>query len=110
MVEGTVVRYGPPLADCVSDCTLDGQALFFAWYASAALAIILYVAFIPLTLAPFSLGLPAKPAAILLVAAADLIIIAICYKVARKDYRFARNASLAAFFIGMLGILAAALA
>jgi geranylgeranylglycerol-phosphate geranylgeranyltransferase len=76
---------------------------------SSALAILLYIAFIPLTIAPFYLGLAFKPVPTALVAIADLIILVICFKIAKKDYRFARNASLAAFFVGMVGILLAAI-
>lgn len=75
--------------------------------ASAFIAVALYALFLPLTAAPFALGLAAAPLPLALVAAADIIVIAICYKVMAKDYRFARNASLAAFFVGMLGILSA---
>ncbi len=75
--------------------------------ASSSLAVALYALFLPLTAAPFALGLAAAPLPLALVALADILIIAICYKVLKKDYRFARNASLAAFFVGMLGILSA---
>ncbi len=75
--------------------------------ASSAVAILLYLAFIPLTALPFAMGLPQKPLALALVAIADIAILAICLKVAKKDYRFARDASLAAFFVGMVGILSA---
>ncbi len=75
--------------------------------ASSLVAVALYLLFLPLTAAPFALGLAAAPVPLALVAIADILIIAICYKVLKKDYRFARNASLAAFFVGMLGILSA---
>ncbi len=74
---------------------------------SALIAVALYLAFIPLTALPFMLGFAPRLIPVLLVAAADLAVLAICYKVMRKDYRFARNVSLAAFFVGMLGILSA---
>ncbi len=74
---------------------------------SEAIAILLYLAFIPLTALPFLMGLAPKPLPLVLVAAADIAILAICFKIWKKDYRFARNASLAAFFVGMIGILLA---
>lgn len=72
-------------------------------------AVILYLLFIPLTAAPFALGLQLSIIPALLIAAADMLIAFVCYKIVKRDYGFARNASLAAFFIGMLGILAASL-
>jgi geranylgeranylglycerol-phosphate geranylgeranyltransferase len=73
------------------------------------IAVMLYIVFIPLSAVPFLLGLPASALPAFLVAAADALILAICYKSLRGDYRFARNASLASFLLGMLGIMAAAI-
>ncbi len=73
------------------------------------LAVVLYLLFIPLTILPFEYGLDASGVPLFLVAFADMMILIICYKSLKEDYKFARNVSLAAFFIGMLGILLAAL-
>jgi len=72
-------------------------------------AVILYLLFIPLTAVPFALGLQFSIIPALFIAAADILIAFVCYRIAKRDFRFARNASLIAFFIGMLGILAASL-
>jgi geranylgeranylglycerol-phosphate geranylgeranyltransferase len=71
-------------------------------------AVFLYLLFIPLTALPFTNGLEPVAAAVFLVAAADVMILFVCYKSIVGNYKFARNASLAAFFIGMLGIMLAA--
>jgi geranylgeranylglycerol-phosphate geranylgeranyltransferase len=73
------------------------------------LAVALYILFIPLTALPFMENLAPAGLPIFLVAFADGLIAAICYKSLRGDLAFARNASLVAFFMGMLGILIAAL-
>ncbi|MFH0884424.1 MAG: UbiA family prenyltransferase [Candidatus Micrarchaeota archaeon] len=72
-------------------------------------AVALYILFIGLSVLPFIQGLPAAAIPISLVAAADAIILIICYKSQRGEYRFARNASLVAFMLGMVGIMAATL-
>lgn len=76
---------------------------------SVALAILLYLLFIPLSALPFTLGLNPGIIPAALIAAADLIIVAICLRTAKRDFKFARNASLLAFLLGMIGILVAAL-
>lgn len=73
------------------------------------LALLLYLLFIPLTILPFVSGLAPDGISTFLVAFADAMILSICYKALGEDYKFARNASLIAFFVGMLGILVAAL-
>ncbi|MFH0738052.1 MAG: UbiA family prenyltransferase [Candidatus Micrarchaeota archaeon] len=73
------------------------------------IAIAMYLSFIPLSAAPFFLGLEAGLPPLVFVGAADILILAICAKSAKEDYRFARDASLAAFMLGLLGILLAAL-
>jgi geranylgeranylglycerol-phosphate geranylgeranyltransferase len=73
------------------------------------IAILLYLTFLPLSAIPFYLGMAFGILPGILVGAADALILAICFKSASGDYRFARNASLVAFSLGMLGILVAAL-
>ncbi len=73
------------------------------------LAVILYLLFIPLTILPFIKGLETNIISTFLVAFADTMILSICYKSLKENYKFARNASLIAFLVGMLGILVAAL-
>lgn len=73
------------------------------------LALLLYLLFIPLTALPFMSGLAPGIVPVVLVALADMIILAICFRSLKEDYKFARNASLLAFLLGMIGILAAAL-
>ncbi len=78
--------------------------------ASLWMAIVLYLLFIPLSGLPFAAG--AKPALLTaaLIIAADALILLICYRLATgKAFGFARNASLVAFMLGMLGFLIAAL-
>lgn len=74
----------------------------------------LYALFVPLTLAPFALGLQPVMAAALPVAAGDAAVLSIIYTInAKPDDRgfgYARNMSLAAFAAGMLGLLVAAVA
>ncbi len=78
--------------------------------ASLLLAAALYLSFIPLSAAPFMLGLEPRFAAIAMVAIGDIQILAVCYKaLAEGDFKYARNGSLRAFIMGMAGILAAAL-
>lgn len=75
-----------------------------------AAAAILYILFIPLSAIPFFIGLKMSVLALFLVGLADLMVLAIAYRVmANQDFSFARNASLIAFMLGMFGILAAAL-
>ena len=74
---------------------------------SVTAAIVLYHVFIVLTIIPL-LWLDAAAIAIALVATADILILVTSYKTLRKDYKFARNASLVAFFLGLLGLLMAA--
>jgi geranylgeranylglycerol-phosphate geranylgeranyltransferase len=76
---------------------------------SLAIAIALYLLFIPLSAAPFVLSLEFSVPSFALIVLADLLVLAICYKTLKGDFRFARNASLVAFFLGMLGLLLAAL-
>jgi geranylgeranylglycerol-phosphate geranylgeranyltransferase len=74
------------------------------------IAVLLYLLFIPLSFAPFLLGLGATIAALALVAMADLVILWICYNlIARKAYKMARDYSLAAFLMGLAGLLIAVL-
>jgi geranylgeranylglycerol-phosphate geranylgeranyltransferase len=72
-------------------------------------ALLSYLAFIPLSAVPFVSGLSATIPAMILVASGDILILTICGCAWRGDYRFARNASLAAFALGMLGIMLAVL-
>jgi geranylgeranylglycerol-phosphate geranylgeranyltransferase len=76
---------------------------------AVGLAVLLYLAFVPLSLLPFAMGLSPGAVSFALVGASDAIIFAICSRAQKGDYKFARNASLVAFMLGMLGILAAAL-
>lgn len=76
--------------------------------AAAGIAVILYLLFIPLTAMPFFFGLEAVPHSVILIIAADIMIIAICSRIISEDYRFARNASLLSFFIGLVGLLLSA--
>ena len=65
--------------------------------------------FLPLSALPFYLGVRFGLIPGVLVGVADVLVLAICGKSLRGDFHFARNASLVAFGLGMLGILAAAL-
>ncbi len=69
----------------------------------------LYVSFIVLTIVPFSIGLVADILPASLVAIADVMILNICRRSLSGDFRYARNMSLIAFLIGLLGLLIAAL-
>ncbi|MBN1170438.1 UbiA family prenyltransferase [Candidatus Micrarchaeota archaeon] len=71
-------------------------------------AIILYHIFIVLTIIPL-IWLEASAFPVILVAIADVLVLFICYKTFLQDYRFARNASLVAFLIGLLGLLLASI-
>jgi geranylgeranylglycerol-phosphate geranylgeranyltransferase len=74
--------------------------------ASLASAVALYLLFIILSALPFLMGLKPAPLPAALIIAADALILLICYRLAtRSDLRFARNASLVAFVLGMLGFL-----
>lgn len=74
------------------------------------IAVLLYLFFIPLSFSPFLLGLHLSAISLLLVAAADAIILYICFILLKKNaYKAARDFSLASFLLGMLGFLAAVL-
>ncbi|MBD3210219.1 hypothetical protein GF318_02455 [Candidatus Micrarchaeota archaeon] len=75
--------------------------------ASLAMAVLLYLVFLPLTYLPFILmGVPRPGAALIVIA--DALIVLVCIRIiTEQDYRFARNMSLIAFFLGMVGILLA---
>jgi geranylgeranylglycerol-phosphate geranylgeranyltransferase len=72
-------------------------------------SILLYLLFIPLTAAPFLFGLEFSVLPAILVILADVLILAICYKITKDDFKFARNVSLLSFLLGMLGLWLAAL-
>lgn len=77
-----------------------------------AVSIGLYLSFIPLTAVPFAMGLEPAPLPLAFVGAADALILGICYIIIRspgRSFGFARNASLAAFMLGMMGIFLAVL-
>ncbi len=76
---------------------------------SLILAAALYLLFIPLSAAPFVMGLEPGVPGLALVGIADGLIMAICIKLAKNEFGFARNVSLVAFLLGMLGILIASL-
>jgi geranylgeranylglycerol-phosphate geranylgeranyltransferase len=73
------------------------------------IAVILYLLFIPLSFAPFLLGLPFTVLALALIGIADLLILFVCHILMKKEFRKARNYSLAAFALGMAGLLLATL-
>lgn len=76
------------------------------------MAVVLYLFFIPLSAWPFTLGLSISFVPISMIATADVLILAICYKMITypdKSFGFARNISLVAFLLGMLGLLVAVL-
>lgn len=78
---------------------------------SLFLAVILYLLFIPLSALPFTMGLKLNLFAIF-VGIADGIVVFIAYRIytrPEESYSVARNASLAAFFLGMMGILLSAI-
>lgn len=78
--------------------------------ASLAVAVALYLLFVPLSALPFFMGLETAAVPVALVVAADALILLVCYRLATGSaFRFARDASLAAFALGMLGFLLAAL-
>ncbi len=77
-----------------------------------AIASILYILFIPLSLSPFALGLAFNPYSVAMIGVGDGIILLIVYRLLTEpeaSYGFARNASLAAFAIGLVGIMLAAI-
>ncbi len=77
---------------------------------SLAVAVLLYLLFIPLSASPFLLGLRISMLPVFLVAMADVIILVTCYNIlARQAFGFARNMSLVAFAVGMIGLFLAAL-
>lgn len=74
--------------------------------ASLAVAIALYLVFIMLSAVPFAAGMKATVLAAALIIAADALILQICYELAAHGaFKLARNASLVAFVLGMLGFL-----
>ncbi|NYZ76816.1 UbiA family prenyltransferase [Candidatus Micrarchaeota archaeon] len=81
---------------------------------SILIASVLYILFIPLSFAPFYLGLSPNIYSILLIAAADGILLgmvaALLFSPLQRTYKIAGNASLILFAIGMLAILYASLA
>lgn len=72
---------------------------------SLVIAIGLYLIFILLSTTPFFFGLEFSVLGLGLIVLADVLILAICYKIIKNDFSFARNASMGAFFLGMLGFL-----
>lgn len=76
---------------------------------AVGIAIALYLSFIPLSALPFAMGLVPGLVPGILIGMADATILAVCVKSATGGYGFARNASLVAFSLGMLGIMSAAL-
>ncbi|MDD5339961.1 MAG: UbiA family prenyltransferase [Candidatus ainarchaeum sp.] len=78
--------------------------------ASLWMAIALYLLFIPLSALPFLAGIRFTPLSGAPIIAADALILLVCYRLAAQGaFKFARDASLAAFALGMLGYLVAAL-
>ncbi len=74
-------------------------------------AVLLYLFFIPLSALPFSSGLRVSLLPLVLITAADLLILAIVFKLITApdaSFRFARKMSLFAFLIGLSGLLVAA--
>jgi len=79
---------------------------------SLAVASVLYLLFIPLSALPFIMDLPQKMPALALVAIADALILGIALRIitqGEKAAGFAKSASLIAFFIGLIGLLVAAI-
>src|SRR5208283_3025975 len=77
-----------------------------------AIAALLYILFIPLSLSPFARGLGFSPLSAAMIGIGDGMILLIVYRILGEpetSYGFARNASLAAFAIGLVGIMLAAL-
>lgn len=74
-----------------------------------AVAALLYLLFIPLSAAPFLMGLEAALIPLAMVVAADALVLLVCYEALRGNFKAARNHSLLAFALGMAGILAASL-
>jgi len=78
--------------------------------ASLDFAVLLYLLFMPLTAIPFVLGLEFSVLSAVLIIAADALIAYMCIRIIKeKDYKLARNVSLVAFALGMLGLLAASI-
>jgi geranylgeranylglycerol-phosphate geranylgeranyltransferase len=76
---------------------------------SVLIACALYISFIPLTVIPFYIGLKTSILPLILIAVADVMILKICIRSLSGNYKFARNMSLIAFLIGLIGLLFAAL-
>ena len=79
---------------------------------SLAVAVILYLLFIPLSASPFVLGLKWSVPAGILVTIGDLMILSIIFRLSIRSedqFAYARKISLIAFFIGMIGLLLAAI-
>lgn len=79
---------------------------------SVAAAVALYILFVPLSASPFVLGLEWSLPAGVLVAIGDLMILTIIARLVMGSdgqFAYARKISLAAFFIGMIGLLLAAI-
>ncbi|VVC03332.1 Digeranylgeranylglyceryl phosphate synthase [Candidatus Bilamarchaeum dharawalense] len=74
-----------------------------------AIAIILYLLFIPLSAAPFLFGLKFNLIAASLIVLADIIIVFICYKTTNNKLKFARDMSLVSFLLGMSGLFLASI-
>lgn len=72
------------------------------------IARILYILFIPLSIAPFYLGLKFSLVPAILIAIADILILVICYK-AKSNQKFARDMSLLSFLLGMFGLFLASI-
>ncbi|HSB47303.1 MAG TPA: UbiA family prenyltransferase [Candidatus Bilamarchaeum sp.] len=77
--------------------------------ASIAIAAVLYLVFIPLCAMPFMMGLGISPLPVGLVAAGDIVVLAVVFKTLKEDYKFARKFSLVAFLLGLLGLFVASL-
>ncbi|MFH1785936.1 MAG: UbiA family prenyltransferase [Candidatus Micrarchaeota archaeon] len=73
------------------------------------IAAILYILFIPLSAAPFLVGLTMSIIPGTLIVIADIIILLICYKAINNKLKFARDASLVSFLLGMSGLFLAIL-
>jgi 4-hydroxybenzoate polyprenyltransferase len=76
---------------------------------SIAIACLLYLAFIFLSIIPFQLGISVNLISLSLVGFSDVLIIYIIYLLLTNpdsSYKLARNLSLVSFLIGMVGILA----
>lgn len=74
-----------------------------------ATAIAVYLVFLPLSFLPFAYGLKGNAISYVLLAIAILLVLAGIFYSLKSDYRKSRLLSLAAFFIGLLAYLFAAL-